>query len=151
MRNPWIIAQLAVAAVLLVISLIGVIGTVFFDMPELTFSFGGAIQAFAIFPGLVLSLVVNALVMRSHRAVGISTTEKVLLIVEGLLIALLLLFHFYVDEAGNTFGLAILTWPIAIMLAVAIAGVAIFRAVSSRRSAGAGAATPDPVPPPPAA
>ncbi|HEX7834766.1 MAG TPA: hypothetical protein VF479_04775, partial [Pseudolysinimonas sp.] len=130
MRNPWIFGQLIAAAVLLVISLIGIVGTLVFDLPELTFSFGGAIQAFAIFPGLVLSLVVNALVMRSHREAGVGTAEKVLLILEGVLIALLLLFHFYVDEAGNTFGLAILTWPIVILVAIVIACVAIFRAVS---------------------
>ena len=87
MRNPWIIAQLAVAAVVLAISLLGILGTALFDLPELAFSFAGGIQAFAVFPGLVLSLIVNALIMRSHRVVGVSTTEKVLLIVEGVLIA----------------------------------------------------------------
>ena len=42
MRNPWIIAQLAVAAVLLAISLLGIIGTVVFNLPELAFSFRAA-------------------------------------------------------------------------------------------------------------
>ena len=129
MRNPWIIAQLAVAAVLLVISLIGIIGAVGFDKAELVFSFAGAIQAFAIFPGLVVSLVVNALVMRAHRAVGLSRTEKVLLIVEFVLIAALLLFHFYTDDAGTTLGLAILEWPVLIGVAISIAIVAVVRAV----------------------
>jgi hypothetical protein len=135
MRNPWIIAQLAVAAVVLAISLLGIFGTVLFDLPELAFSIAGGIQAFAVFPGLVLSLVVNAFIMRSHRSVGVSTTEKVLLIVEGVLVAALLVFHFYTDPAGNTFGLAILTWPVLILLAVAIACVAIFRSVSARQNA----------------
>jgi hypothetical protein len=124
MRNPWIIAQLAVAAILLVISLIGILGTVAFDMPELAFSFQGGIQAFFVFPGLVISLIVNALIMRLHREIGVSTVEKVLLIVEGVLIASLLVFHFYTDEAGNTFGFAALAWPLVILLATAIAIVA---------------------------
>jgi hypothetical protein len=45
----------------------------------------------------------------------------VLLIIEGVVIAALLVFHFYTDEAGNTFGFAILAWPIVILLATAIA------------------------------
>jgi hypothetical protein len=130
----WIIAQFAVAAVLLVISLVGVIGLVAFDMAELSFSFAGGIQAFAIFPGLVLSLTVNALVMRAHRAVGLNLAEKILLIIEGALIAALLVFHFYTDPAGATFGLAIVTWPVIILLAIAIAIVAITRAVSVRQN-----------------
>jgi hypothetical protein len=129
MRNPWVIAQLAVAVGLLVISLIGIIGTLGFDKAELVFSFAGAIQAFAIFPGLVVSLVVNALVMRAHRAVGLSRTEKVLLSVEFVLIAALLLFHFYTDDAGTTLGLAILEWPVLIAVAISIAIVAVVRAV----------------------
>jgi hypothetical protein len=124
MRNPWIIAQLAVAAILLVISLIGILGTVVFNLPELAFSFQGGIQAFFVFPGLVISLIVNALIMRLHREIGVSTVEKVLLIVEGVLIASLLVFHFYTDEAGNTFGFAALAWPLVILLATAIAIVA---------------------------
>jgi hypothetical protein len=124
MRNPWIIAQLAVAALLLAISLLGIVGTAVFDLPELAFSFAGGIQSFAVFPGLVLSLTVNALIMRLHREIGVSTLEKVLLIVEGVLVAALLVFHFYTDPAGTTFGLAIITWPILILLATTIAIVA---------------------------
>src|SRR5690349_18285993 len=130
MRNPWIIAQLAVAALLLVISLVGVIGTLAFDAAELVFSFQGAIQAFAIFPGLVISLVVNALLM---RRIPPGLTLKVMLGVEFALIAALLVFHFYTDEAGATFGLAILLWPVAILLAIAVgivAGVRLARGVA---------------------
>jgi hypothetical protein len=130
MRNPWIIAQLAVAALLLVISLVGVIGTLAFDAAELVFSFQGGIQAFAIFPGLVISLVVNALLM---RRIPPGLTLKVMLGVEFALIAALLVFHFYTDEAGATFGLAILLWPVAILLAIAVgivAGVRLARGVA---------------------
>jgi hypothetical protein len=127
MRNPWIVAQLAIAAVLLAVSLLGIIGTFVFDLPELAFSFQGGIQAFAVFPGLVLSLVVNALIMRAHRARGVGTAQRVLLGIEFALVAALLVFHFYTDPAGTTFGLAILTWPIVIMVAVAIAIVSIVR------------------------
>jgi hypothetical protein len=138
--RTWIIAQFAVAGLLLAISLLGIIGLVAFDMAELSFSFAGGIQAFAVFPGLVLSLTVNALIMRTHRAVGLSTAEKVLLIIEGALIAALLLFHFYTDPAGTTFGLAIVTWPLVILLAIAIAIVAIVRSLSARQN-------PPPAPP----
>jgi hypothetical protein len=143
MRNPWIIAQLAVAVVLLAISLLGIFGTAVFDLPELAFSFAGGIQSFFIFPGLVISLVVNALIMRLHREIGISTVEKVLLIIEGVLVALLLLFHFYTDPAGNTFGLAVLTWPLIIVLATAIAITAGVRNATRTRNA-----PPTPVPSP---
>lgn len=80
--------------------------------------------------------------MRSHRIVGVSTTEKVLLIVEGVLVAALLFFHFYTDPAGNTLFLAILIWPILILVAVAIACVAIFRTVSARQNVAAPAQAP---------
>lgn len=135
MRNPWIIAQLAVAALLLAISLLGLFGRPALGLPTGMFTFQGGIQSAFVFPGLVLSLIVNAFVMRAHRRVGISQTEKVLLIVEGVLIALLLFFHFYDDPAGNNLGWAILTWPVVTLLAVAIACVTIFRLVSSRQSA----------------
>lgn len=127
MRNPWIIAQLVVAGVLLVISLTGIIGTFVFDAPELAFSFQGGIQAFFVFPGLVISLVVNALIMRAHRARGLNLPQKVLLGIEFALIAALLVFHFFTDPAGNTFGLAILTWPPVIIVAVTLAVLAIVR------------------------
>ena len=146
MRNPWIIAQLAAAAVLLAISLLGILGTVLFDLPELAFSFQGGIQAFAVFPGLVLSLIVNALIMRLHREIGISAVEKVLLIIEGVVIAALLVFHFYTDAAGNTFGFAILTWPVVILLATAIAIIAGARNASRPRPNAATPATPPSVP-----
>lgn len=124
MRNPWIIAQLAVAAVVLAVSLTGILGTMVFNMPELAFSFQGGIQAFFVFPGLVISLIVNALIMRLHREIGVSKVEKVLLIIEGVVIAALLAFHFYTDDAGNTFAFAALAWPLLILLATAIAIVA---------------------------
>ncbi len=127
MRNPWVIAQLAIAAVLLVISLIGILGVAVFDAAELAFSPQGAIQAFAVFPGLILSLIVNAMIMRAHREQGLNRTEKILLGVEFGVIAALLIFHFYIDPAGNTFGLAIVTWPVIILLAIAIAIVAAYR------------------------
>ena len=127
MRNPWIIAQFAVAAVVLVISLIGIIGSAAFDAVDLVFSFAGAIQAFAVFPGLVLSLVVNGILMGVRRAPAPNVPQHVLLGVEFALIAALLVFHFYTDEAGNTLGLAILTWPILILVAVAIAIIAMIR------------------------
>jgi hypothetical protein len=143
MRNPWILAQFAVAAVVLVISLIGIIGTLAFDAAESVFSFAGAIQAFAVFPGLVVSLVLNGILMGVRRAPAPSVAQKVLLGVEFALIAALLLFHFYTDEAGNTLGLAIVTWPVLILLAIVIAVIAIVRVATASPVA--------PAPAPPAA
>lgn len=144
--RAWFIAQFAVAGLLLAVSLLGIIGLLVFDLAELSFSFAGGIQAFAIFPGLVLSLCVNAVIMRAHRAVGLNYAEKALLIIEGALIVALLLFHFYTDRAGTTFGLAIITWPVVILLAIAIAIVATVRAVSTRQNPPPAAPAP-PAPP----
>ena len=127
LRRPWTVAQFTIAAVLLVVSLVGIIGLAVFDAPELTFSFQGWIQSFAIFPGLVISLGVNGLFMGVRRAPAPSLTLKWLLGLEFALIAALLLFHFYTDPAGNTFGLAVLAWPVVIVLAVIIAVVAAVR------------------------
>lgn len=124
MRNPWVLAQFVVAGVLAVVSLIGIVGLSVFDLAELTFSFQGAVQSYAIFPGLVISLVVNALFMGLRRTDGPGSALRWMLGAEFALIAALLVFHFFVDEAGATFGLAIVTWPVVIALAVAIAVVA---------------------------
>jgi hypothetical protein len=121
----WIFAQFAVAAVLLVLSIVGIVG-VAFEMAELVFSFAGAIHAFAVFPGLALSLVVNALLMRGHRERGLSLTEKWMLAVEFALIAWLLVLHFW-SHSGDALAFAILTWPVVIVLAIAIAAVAVAR------------------------
>ena len=138
MRNPWIIAQLAVAAVLAVLTAIGLIGILAIERPELAFSFAGGVQVFGIFPGLVISLVLNAFLMRRP---GSSRALKIMLGIEFGLIALLLLFHFYTDPAGLTFLWALLIWPIVILLAVAIAIVAIVR-LSRMRAASPSPAVP---------
>lgn len=127
----WIWAQFALAGVVLVLSLVGVIGLVVFDAAELTFSFHGAIQAFAVFPGTVLSLVVNALVMRRHREAGLSVAEKVLLGIQFAIIAGLLVLHFLTEALG----VAILVWPVHILLSIAIVVVAGVRNSTIRRAA----------------
>lgn len=143
MRNPWILAQLAVAAVLLVLSVIGIVGVLVFDAAELVFSFAGGFQSLGVFPGLVVSLVVNALLLRRPQPLGVAV--RVLLGIEFALIASLVVYHFYTDPAGTTFGLAVITWVLVIPLAVAIAIVALVR------RAAAPAATPAAsVPAPPA-
>ena len=143
MRNPWIIAQLAVAALLLVITLLGFFGTDLFGLPPIGGSFAASIQTFAVFPGLVLSLVANALIMRTHRDLGVNTLQKVLLIVEGVLILALLVFHFYEDPAGNTLWLAVVTWPILILLAIAIAIIAFVRTLNRPAPAPPAPVTPE--------
>lgn len=137
----WIWAQFAVAAGLLVLSVIGILGVAVFDTAELAFSFAGAIHAFAVFPGLVLSLVVNALLMRAHRERGLSLAEKWMLGVEFALIATLLVLHFW-SHSGDALGLAILIWPVLIILAIVLAIVAGVRNTNRPGTA----APPPPVP-----
>jgi hypothetical protein len=137
----WVWAQFALAAVLAALSLVGILGVAVFDAAELAFSFAGAIHAFAVFPGLVLSLVVNALLMRAHRERGLSLTEKWLLGVEFALIAALLVLHFW-SHSGDAFGLAIITWPVVIIVAIVIAILA-----AMRNSGRPTPVTPPPVPP----
>ena len=136
----WVWAQLFVAGGLLVLSLVGIIGTVLFDAAELTFSFGGAIQAFAVFPGTVISLVVNALIMRSHRDAGLSGTEKVLLAIQFCVIFGLVVMHFVNDALGAL----IIAWPAHIVLSIIVFAVALARASTLRKEAD----SPPPVPEP---
>jgi ABC-type proline/glycine betaine transport system permease subunit len=137
----WVWAQFVVAAMLAALSLVGILGVVVFDAAELAFSFAGAIHAFAVFPGLVLSLVVNALLMRAHRELGLSLTEKWLLGLEFALVAWLLVLHFW-SHSSDALGLAILTWPVVIILAIVIAILA-----AARNTARPAVAPPPPAPP----
>jgi ABC-type proline/glycine betaine transport system permease subunit len=139
--RAWVWAQFSFAGVLAALSLIGILGVVVFDAAELAFSFAGAIHAFAVFPGLVLSLVLNALLMRAHRELGLTLTEKWLLGVEFALIAWLLVLHFW-SHSGDALGLAIITWPVVIILAIVIAILA-----AARNTSRPAVAPPPPVPP----
>lgn len=125
LKRPWSLAQFAIAAVLLVISLIGVIGTLVFDDGSWTFTFAGAIQSFAVFPGLIISLVLNGALMGLRRAPAPNLAQRILLILEFAGVALLLLFHFFQDEQAYTLGFAIATWPVMIVIAVVLAVLAI--------------------------
>jgi len=138
----WILAQFILAGALLVLSLVGVVGTLLFDTVDLLFTFAGAIQAFAVFPGLAVSLVVNALIMRAHRERGLSLTEKWMLGIEFGLTALLLGYHFWPD-AGDGLQFAVLTWPVLVVLAIALAVVA---GVRNANRPVAPSAPPPPVP-----
>lgn len=137
----WVWAQFVVAAVLAALSLVGILGVAVFDAPELVFSFAGAIHAFAVFPGLVISLVVNALIMRAHRELGLSLAEKWLLGIEFALIAWLLVLHFW-THSGDALSLAILTWPVVIVLAIVIAVLA-----AARNTSRPAVTPPPPIPP----
>ena len=132
LKRPWTLAQFAVAGVLLVISLVGIIGTLAFNAAELTFSFAGAIQAFAVFPGLILSLVLNGVLMGLPKAPKPNLAQKILLAIEFGLVALLLVFHFFQDSDAYTFGSAILIWPIVILMAIVLAVMAIVQAAAGR-------------------
>ena len=125
LKRPWSLSQFAIAAVLLVISLIGVIGTLVFDDGSWTFTFAGAIQSFAVCPGLIISLVLNGTLMGLRRAPAPNLAQRILLILEFVGVALLLLFHFFQDEQAYTLGFAIATWPVVIVIAVILAVLAI--------------------------
>ncbi len=134
----WVRAQFAVAGALLSLSLLGVVASLVFGAVELTFSFGGAIQAFAVFPGTVISLVVNALIMRSHRDAGLSDTEKVLLGIQFCVIFGLVVMHFVNDALGAL----IIAWPAHIALAIIVFVVALVRATTLRGEAATASARP---------
>jgi len=134
----WVRAQFAVAGALLALSLLGVIASLVFGAVELTFSFGGAIQAFAVFPGTVISLVVNALIMRTHRDAGLSGTEKVLLGIQFCVIFGLVVMHFVNDALGAL----IIAWPAHITLAIIVFVVALVRATTLRGEAAIASAIP---------
>lgn len=136
LKRPWTLAQFAVAAVLLVISLIGIIGTLAFNAAELTFTFAGAIQAFAVFPGLILSLVLNGVLMGLPKAPKPNLAQRIQLGIEFGLIALLLVLHFFQDSDAYTFGVAILIWPIVILIAIVLAVMAIVQAAAGRSTQG---------------
>ena len=146
LKRPWTVAQFAVAALLIVLSLIGVIGTLAFDAAELTFSFAGAIQAFAVFPGLILSLVLNGVLMGLPKAPKPNLAQRILLGIEFGLIGLLLVFHFYQDSDAYTFGFAILVWPIVIIIAVVLAVLAIVQLAAGRSMTSAPTVPPAPTP-----
>ena len=146
LKRPWTIAQFAIAAVLLVLSLIGVIGTLAFDNADLTFTFAGAIQSFGVFPGLILSLGLNGMLMGLNRAPAPNLGQRVFLIIEFALIALLLVFHFFQDSDAYTFGFAVATWPLVIIVAIVIAILAIVQLASGRVSSTAPIAPPAPTP-----
>jgi hypothetical protein len=139
----WVVAQFVLAGGILVLSLVGILGVAVFDLAELVFSFAGAIHSFAVFPGLVLSLVVNGLLMRAHRELGLSLLEKWLLGVEFAIVAWLLVLHFWA-QSGDALGFAILTWPVLIIVAITIAVVAVVRNAS--RTSVAPPVAPPPVP-----
>ena len=145
LKRPWTLAQFAVAGLLLVLSLIGVIGTLAFDNADLTFTFAGAIQAFGVFPGLILSLVLNGMLMGLKRAPAPNLGQRVFLIIEFALIALLLVFHFFQDSDAYTFGFAVATWPLVIIVAIVIAILAIVQ-LAGRVSSTAPTAPPAPTP-----
>lgn len=138
----WVLAQFVVAGGLLALSLVGILGVAVFDAAELTFSFGGAIQAFAVFPGTAVSLVVNGLVMRSHRDAGLSGGEKVLLAIQFCFIGGLTVMHFINDALGSL----IVVWPMHILLAIVVFIVALVRVADLRRRASTGESPPVPTP-----
>jgi hypothetical protein len=116
-----------------------------FDDANWTFTFAGAIQAFAVFPGLIISLVLNGTLMGLRRAPAPNLAQRIVLILEFVGVALLLLFHFFQDEQAYTLGFAIATWPVVIVIAVILAILAI---VQLARGASPTAPTAPPVPSP---
>ncbi len=119
----WVVAQVALAVSLLVASAVVIVGAFVVRVPELVPTFPGAIQAIAVFPGLALSLLVNARLMRGRRVSGV---ERVLLGLEFAVVAGLVVIQTF-RESSAPLGYGMILWPAVIVLAVAIAAVAAAR------------------------
>ena len=120
-------SQLIVAAILAMLSALGIVSVLALDSGY-AFSFQGGIASFSLLPGLVISLVVNFLILRSHVPFPLSAVERVLLVLEYLVLVVVVLTHFIPEALLVAFA----SWAVVIPLAISIALVGIVRNVHLR-------------------
>jgi hypothetical protein len=128
----WFWLQIAVA---LAVIAAGVVGYQLADWAAYlsTVGYGTVlVNAWFFFPGLALSLVVNAFVMRAHGPAGLSGTEKVLLVFEVIFIAALVASQFWVTSILSP---ALVLWPLLFVWAIVVVIVAGVRNSTLRRVA----------------
>src|SRR4051794_32257222 len=112
--RPWSLAQYAVALVVAVIGVVSLIGTFTLNNVQYSPELATGIETFVVFPALVVSLVLNATLMRVSRAPAPNVLQIVLLIVEFLLIAVMLVLH--VQNGGDAIGISVALWPVVIVV-----------------------------------
>lgn len=135
--RSWVIAQFAVAGLLLALTVAGLVALAV-EFEPVSGSLTGILQSLAIFPGTVLSLVANGLIMRSHRDAGLSEGERGLLAFEFVLIGVLIVLHLIPEAVwGDTIWAAVVVWPIHITVAVVVFIAAVVRARRLRAAASA--------------
>lgn len=106
------------------------------------------IDAFLFFPGLAVSLVTNALVMRLHGHAGLSRAEKVFLVLEGVFILGLVAFQIWMPFILSP---GMFLWLLLVVVAIVLVILAGVRNASIPRDVRQGltpavALTPPPVP-----
>jgi hypothetical protein len=134
-------SQLVVAGILLVIDIAGWV-LIAFDNFEGLLSFHGGINVMFVVPGLILSLLINHFILRAKKTGVVSTSERVILSIEFVLIALLLA-SWPFQEA---FGFAIILWPVLILTAIVACVTTSVQLARSRSTANNAEAAVVPVP-----
>lgn len=141
MTRFWYWFQPGLAIVVAVISLYTIVAVTVFEaagVPSLQF----AITGLFVFPGLLISLAVNQVILRRRRPMVITTAERVLMAVLAAVAALLIATSFDVEALL----VGVWVWPLLILFAIAVTVVI---AVTGSRLAAARAAPADSPPVPP--
>lgn len=106
--------------------------------------------AFLFLPGLAISIVINAFVIRAHGHAGPGRAEKVLLVFEGVFILALVAFHLWLPflfSPGMLIWLLLIVWAVVVVIVAGVRNASIPREV--RRGPARDAAAVLAPPPPP--
>jgi hypothetical protein len=93
--------------------------------------------AFLFLPGLAISIVVNAFVIRAHGHAGPGRAEKVLLVVEAIFIVAMLAFHLWMPflfSPGMLIWALLIVWAIVVVIVAGIRNASIPRDVRRGRT-----------------
>lgn len=115
MTRFWYWFQPGLAVVLALISLYTIIAVTVFEaagVPSLQF----AITGLFVFPGMLISLAVNQVILRRRRPMVITTAERVLMAVLAAVAVLLIATSFDVEALL----VGVWVWPLLILFAIAV-------------------------------
>lgn len=132
--------QPALGVALAVLSLYTIVAVTAFEaagIPSIQFVINGVF----VFPGLLISLAVNQLLLRRRRPRTVSTAERYLLLALGLVVVILVATSFDLEALM----VGVLLWPLLILLAIVTTIVIV---VTSGRLARGEAPTQTPAPEP---
>ena len=141
MTRFWDWFQPGLAIVLALISLYTIIAVTVFEaagVPSIQF----AITGLFVFPGLLISLAVNQVILRRRRPMVITTAERVLMAVLAAVAVLLVATSFDVEALL----VGVWVWPLLILFAIAVT-VVIATTGSRLTAASAGPDAPGSAPP----